>query len=496
MIEFLKRFKEWFFIKKKLHSIAAKPPKFTEGDIWWCSIGENIGVEINGKSRLFTRPVLVIKKLNRESFIGVPLTSQEKIGKWYVSITHGFKASVALLNQVRCFSVKRLSTKLNTLDETDLYKVKSGLASLILPNVFPSCDGPREIPESNPSITDSENTSTILGQSPKTGYNHPMLNTTCDLSNTEKKATRDGFGLGLVEAAKNDARIVALTADLKESTRVEVFANEYPDRFFEMGVAEQNLVTVAAGMATYGKIPFVTSYATFSPGRNWEQIRTTICINDVPVKVIGCHAGLTVGPDGATHQALEDIAIMRALPNMTVVVPCDATEAYKATLALAQSGKPGYLRLGRSNVPMITTDTTLFEIGKSITVFETETPDVGIIACGSLVYTAILAAQELGNEGINATVINLHTIKPIDREAITSLAKLAGTIVTAEEHQIMGGMGSAVAEVLVEEYPVPIEFVGVRDQFGQSGTPDELMKHYKLDKESIKVAVRDAINRK
>lgn len=496
MIEFLKRFKEWFLIKGKLHSITAKPPNFTEGDIWWCSVGENIGVEINGKSRLFTRPVLVIKKFNRESFIGVPLTSQEKTGTWYVSITHGFKASVALLNQVRCFSVKRLSTKLNTLDETDLYKVKSGLASLILPNIFPSCDGPREIPESNLSITDFENPSTILGQSPKTGYNHRMLNTTCDLSNTEKKATRDGFGTGLVAAAKNDARIVALTADLKESTRVEAFANEFSDRFFEMGVAEQNLVTVAAGMATYGKIPFITSYATFSPGRNWEQVRTTVCINDVPVKIIGCHAGLTVGPDGATHQALEDIAIMRTLPNMTVVVPCDAVEAHKATVALAQSGKPAYLRLGRSNVPIITTDATPFEIGKAVTVFETENPDVGIIACGSMVHPAILAAQQLGNEGVNATVINLHTIKPIDHDAVVALAVATGAIVTAEEHQVMGGMGSAVAEVLTEEHPVPIEFVGVRDQFGQSGTPDELMSHYKLDTESIMVAVHDALRRK
>lgn len=319
---------------------------------------------------------------------------------------------------------------------------------------------------------------------------------TLDVSKLDQKATRDGFGLGLVDAGKLDDRIVALTADLKESTRVEQFAKEFPDRFFEIGVAEQNLATVAAGLATYGKIPFITSYATFSPGRNWEQIRTTACINDVPVKVIGCHAGLSVGPDGATHQALEDIAIMRVIPNMTVIVPSDSNEAYKATLAIVQSDKPAYLRLGRSNMPVFTTLETPFEIGKAITVFETETPDVGIIACGNLVHTALLVAQELGNEGINATVVNLHTIKPIDRDAIISLAKKTGAIVTCEEHQVAGGMGSAVAEVLAEEYPVHIEFVGVRDQFGQSGTPDELFKQYQIDSVSIKNAVHDVLKRK
>jgi transketolase len=312
----------------------------------------------------------------------------------------------------------------------------------------------------------------------------------------DQKATRDGFGIGLVQVGKNDNRIVALSADLKESTRVEAFANTFPDRFFEMGVAEQNLVTVAAGLATYGKIPFITSYATFSPGRNWEQIRTTVCLNDVPVKIVGCHAGLTVGPDGATHQALEDVAIMRSLPNMTVIVPCDSTESMKATLAIASSNKPAYLRLGREKTAVITSETTPFEIGKAYTVFDAEHADVGIVACGNLVYPAIIAAQELGHEGISVTVINLHTIKPIDREALVVLAKNTGAIVTAEEHQIAGGMGSAVAEVLAEEYPVPMEFVGVRDQFGQSGTPQELMAHYKIDKDSIMVAVRDVIKRK
>ncbi len=323
-----------------------------------------------------------------------------------------------------------------------------------------------------------------------------MLYKTLKLNTEDQKATRDGFGVGLVEAGKSDERIVALTADLKESTRVEAFAQEFPDRFFEMGVAEQNLVTVASGLANYGKVPFVTSYATFSPGRNLEQIRTTVCINDVPVKIIGCHAGLTVGPDGATHQALEDIAIMRVLPNMTVVVPCDTEEARKATLTLAMTNKPAYLRLGRDKTPSITTSETSFELGKGYYAFETDSADVTIIACGALVYNAIIAAEELGSQGINVDVINMHTIKPLDRDIIISAAKKTGAIVTAEEHQITGGLGSAVAEVLAEEYPVPIEFIGVRNQFGQSGTPAELMKFYKLDSESIKGAIHDVLRRK
>lgn len=323
-----------------------------------------------------------------------------------------------------------------------------------------------------------------------------MLNKTLKLDTENQKPTRDGFGIGLVSAGKNDGRIVALTADLSESTRVEAFAKEFPKRFFQVGVAEQNLVTVASGLANYGKIPFITSYATFSPGRNWEQIRTTVCINDVPVKIVGCHAGLTVGPDGATHQALEDIAIMRVLPNMTVIVPCDSEESRKATLAIAQTGKPAYLRLGREKMPQVTTSETPFEIGKSYYVYETDSADVTIIACGALVYTAILVAQELGNQGVNVDVINIHTIKPIDREAVIGAAKKTGAIVTAEEHQIAGGLGSAVAEVVTEEFPVPIEFIGVRDQYGQSGKPSELMEHYGLSAKNIMDAVHDVLKRK
>lgn len=321
-----------------------------------------------------------------------------------------------------------------------------------------------------------------------------------DQSKLESKATRDGFGRGLVEAGKANPNIVALTADLAESTRVEWFQQEFPERFVEMGVAEQNLVTVASGMANVGKIPFITSYATFSPGRNWEQIRTTVCINDMPVKVIGCHAGLTVGPDGATHQALEDIAIMRVLPNMSVIVPADMHQANAATRAIAESGKPVYLRLGRSGVSTFTTPETPFQIGKVQMIYDPsadgESADVTIIACGSLVYEALQAAKDLEAQGIHADVINLHTIKPIDRNAIITAAKKTGAIVTAEEHQIMGGMGSAVAEVIVEEFPVPMEFVGVRDSFGQSGTPEELLKFYKVDRDAIMVAVQDVIRRK
>jgi transketolase len=323
-----------------------------------------------------------------------------------------------------------------------------------------------------------------------------MLSKTLKLDTEHQKPTRDGFGTGLVLAGKSDERVIALTADLKESTRVEQFAKEFPDRFIEMGVAEQNLATVASGLASYGKIPFITSYATFSPGRNLEQIRTTVAINNVPVKIVGCHAGISVGPDGATHQALEDIALMRTLPNMTVVVPCDSEEAHKATLALAHTNKPAYLRLGREKTPMITTPETVFEIGKSYPVFTTEGADVTIIACGVLVYTAIIAAQELGSEGINVDVINMHTIKPIDRDAIIHVAKKTGAIVTTEEHQVAGGLGSAVAEVLAEEYPTPVEFIGIRDQFGQSGTPNELLSHYKMDVASVKVAVHDVLKRK
>ena len=266
----------------------------------------------------------------------------------------------------------------------------------------------------------------------------------------------------------------------------------------EIGVAEQNLVTVASGMAAMGKIPFCSSYAMFSPGRNWEQIRTTIAYNDRPVKIVGSHTGVSVGPDGGTHQALEDIALMRVIPNMDVLSPCDSIEAKKATLALAKSGKPGYLRLAREKTPIITTEDSPFEIGKAEIFWlpEVGLAQVGIIVTGGLLYRALLAAKELENEGVRTKVINLASIKPIDVKAIVDLAKETKAIVTVEEHQVMGGMGSAIAETLAQNYPVPMEFIGIQDKFGQSGTPDELVEHYGMGKDAIKEVVKKVLTRK
>lgn len=327
-----------------------------------------------------------------------------------------------------------------------------------------------------------------------------MINTSANLNpklfepDIEKVPTRDGFGEGLVLAAESDENIVGLCADLTESTRMQAFAEKFPDRYFEMGVAEQNLVTVAAGLAHEGKIPFTSSYATFSPGRNWEQIRTTICYNNVPVKIIGSHAGLSVGPDGATHQALEDIAITRALPNMIVISPVDSIEAKKATQAIARLGKPCYLRLSRDKVPVITSETSSFEIGKMETYFEGK--DVTIIATGQMVYRALLAANELKLHKISVRVINCHTIKPIDKKTILKAASETRAIVTVEEHQITGGLGGAVAEVLSQNFPVPLKIVGVEDCFGESGSPDELLEKFGLTKEAIIKAVTQVLRMK
>lgn len=312
----------------------------------------------------------------------------------------------------------------------------------------------------------------------------------------DMEPTRNGFGKGLVTAGEQDERVVAICADLAESTRVHWFQEKFPDRYIEMGVAEQNLATVGSGMANYGKIPFITSYATFSPGRNNEQIRTTICINNVPVKIAGSHAGVSVGPDGATHQALEDIGLMRMLPRMTVVVPADSEEARKATIALAKTDGPAYLRLGRAKSPLYTTEETSFEIGKAEIFWESENPQVALIGCGAVLHNALVAAKEFEEEGIGTIVVNNHTVKPMDEKTIVEAAEKCGAVVTVEEHQIAGGMGSAVAEVLTREHPVPMEFIGVHDQFGQSGEPEELIRHYKMDKDSIKEAVRKVVSRK
>lgn len=303
---------------------------------------------------------------------------------------------------------------------------------------------------------------------------------------------RKGFGEGLVKAGEENKNVVALCADLTESTQMHLFKERFPERFVEIGVAEQNLVTVSSGMSAMGKIPFCSSYAMFSPGRNWEQIRTTSAYNDRKIIVVGSHAGISVGPDGGTHQALEDIALMRVIPNMEVVSPSDTIEAKKATLALAKSKRPAYLRLAREKTPIITTEETPFDLGKGdfFWIPESGIADVGIIATGSLLYQALWAAKELEGEGIKTKVLNLSSIKPLDEKSILELAKETKKIVTVEEHQVAGGMGSAVAEYLSANFPVLLEFVGVKDKFGQSGTPIELLKHYNMDKDGIKDAVK------
>jgi transketolase len=315
----------------------------------------------------------------------------------------------------------------------------------------------------------------------------------------EQVPIRKGFGEGLLKSAELDKNVVGLCADLTDSTYMNLFKQKFPDRFVEIGVAEQNLASVASGMAAMGKIPFMTSYAMFSPGRNWEQIRTTICYNDRPVKIAGSHAGISVGPDGGTHQAIEDMAITRVIPNMVVISPCDSIEARKATIACATTKFPTYIRLAREKTPIITTDNTPFEIGKAQLLFypdKGERADVAIVATGALVYKALRVANELEKEGIKIKVLNLATIKPLDEEAIWKLAHEAGAMVTVEEHQVAGGMGSAIAECLARNYPIPIEFIGVKDKFGQSGTPDELIEYYGMGEKSIKEAVKKVLLRK
>lgn len=303
--------------------------------------------------------------------------------------------------------------------------------------------------------------------------------------------TRDGFGTGVIEAGKADERIVVLCADLKESTRAEQFEKEFPGRFIEAGVAEQNMATVASGMASAGKIPFIASYAAFSPGRNYEQIRTTIALNRQPVKICGMHAGVSVGPDGATHQMLEDIGMMRMLPGMTVIAPADAEEARKAVIAAAKTDSPAYLRFGRAATPVFTTKETPFTIGKALTLWSDDEPKVAIFSTGSLSHTALSAARSLSESGTPCLMLHVPTIKPLDAEAIVDAAKRSGRAITLEEHQIHGGFGSAIAELLSERHPVPLMRLGVTDEFGQSGAPDELLKQYGLDSASVANAVQE-----
>ncbi len=320
------------------------------------------------------------------------------------------------------------------------------------------------------------------------------LNSKIGKKDIEQAPTRNGYGEGLLELGEQEPGAVVLTADLAESTRVDGFAKKYPDRFVECGVAEQNMMGIAAGLALYGKIPFVSSYATFSPGRNWDQLRVSVCYSKANVKIAGCHTGVSVGPDGATHQALEDVAITRVLPNLVVEVPCDALEAKKTVLAAAKYEGPVYFRLGREKTPIITTLESFFAIGKA-EIFKQGT-DVAIIGSGPVLYNGLLAAMELKKEGISVMVVNNHTIKPIDSKTIISAAKKCGAVVTLEEHQTMGGCGSAVCEVLAQNYPVPVEMVGMPNTFGESGQPEELIEKYGMGVESIKEAIKKVLVRK
>ncbi|MCB9819048.1 transketolase family protein [Candidatus Nomurabacteria bacterium] len=309
----------------------------------------------------------------------------------------------------------------------------------------------------------------------------------------ERAPNRDGFGDGLLEAGEKNLNVVALSADLTESTRVNLFADKFPERFVQCGVAEQNMASVASGLAAMGKIPFIASYAMFSPGRSWEQIRTTIAYNDQNVKIIGAHSGVSVGPDGATHQAIEDIAIMRVIPNMVVLAPCDIHEARKAVLWATEYTGPVYIRLGRSPVPVVTTKESPFEFGKGqllVEMTEHRKNTIGLITTGSLVYEALLAAKELDEAGFGVSLLHLPTIKPLDTEAVLDLAETHDLIVTVEEHQKIGGLGGAISEFLSEKRPTKVIRIGVDDEFGQSGEPDKLIAHYKMDKNAIIDAVK------
>lgn len=309
--------------------------------------------------------------------------------------------------------------------------------------------------------------------------------------------TRDGFGEGLLEAGKRDERVVALCCDLTESTRVQLFAEKFPERFIQVGVAEQNLASVGSGMAAMGKIPFIASYAMFSPGRNWEQVRTTICYNNANVKIIGAHAGVSVGPDGATHQAIEDIAIMRAIPNMTVIAPADVHEARKMVLAVAQHEGPVYFRLGRSGTPVVTTEESPFEIGKAEVMYtkdDSHKETVGIVSTGSLLYNSLMAAKELNENGIGASVLHMATIKPLDTEALEKFAGNHNALITVEEHQVTGGLGGAVTEHLSSVTPTKVIRIGVQDQFGQSGEPNELIAHYGMDVKNIVATAKKLVS--
>ena len=322
----------------------------------------------------------------------------------------------------------------------------------------------------------------------------PLLNPKLFDADVEQIPTRNGYGDALVELGDTNPNVMVLTGDLSESTRANGFQKKYPKRFVECGVAEQNMMGVAAGLALSGKIPFVSSYAVFVPGRNWDQFRVSVCYTEANVKVAGAHAGISVGPDGATHQALEDIAITRVLPNLTVVVPCDYQETKKATIALAEMVGPAYFRFAREKTPVITTEKTPFEIGKAIVLQEGK--DVTIAGCGPLLFEALVAAKQLESDGISCEIINCHTLKPFDEATLVKSVKKTGCCVTVEEHQITGGLAGAVSETLGRNHPVPIENIGMPNHFGESGEPKELLEKYGMTAKYIVAAVKKVMKRK
>ncbi len=329
-----------------------------------------------------------------------------------------------------------------------------------------------------------------------------MLNPTLKLNpklfdeNVEKDATRSGYGTGLIKLGDTNPNVVALCADLTDSTKVEEFAKKYSDRYFEVGVAEQNMAAIAAGLGVSGKIPFISSYATFSPGRNWEQIRTTIVYNDANAKIAGHHAGIMTGPDGATHQATEDIAITRVWPNIRVFVPCDALEGERATILAGNVMGPVYMRFTRDKTPIITTSETPFEEGKAYVYWMGENPQVSLFATGYMLYYALMAAKQLAEEGINTEVLNIASIKPLDRESVIESVKKTRAAVSVEDHQVAGGLGGLLAEIFSEQLPTPLERIGLQDIFGESGKPDELLKKYHMDTPDIITSVKKVISRK
>lgn len=319
-----------------------------------------------------------------------------------------------------------------------------------------------------------------------------VLNPHYAADDVKQEPTRAGFGRGLLVAGQSNELVVALCADLTDSTQMHLFRDEFPERFVEVGVAEQNLVTVASGMARAGKIPFTSSYAAFSPGRNWEQIRTTICLNEQPVKIVGSHAGISVGPDGATHQMLEDIALMRVLPHMVVIAPGDSIEAEKATQAIAENNSPSYIRLAREKTPIFSTENSPFEIGKAYVLRSGS--DVSLLGTGTMTYQLLLLARLLEDEGISAEVVHVPTIKPLDEETILESIRKSGRVVTAEEAQIAGGFGGAIAELLSEKSPTPLKRLGMKDRYGESGTPGELLEYFELTASTMLPTVRNFIN--